>query len=329
MSDKSDPLQRTDSFPLPAFCNIFDAFMAAIPARHIVNLGKLAGALFYYVDVPHRRIVRRNLQFVHPDWSLDQVEILSKKIFQNVTVTVLEIIQLASLSCEEISDRITIHGDGHIQRALELKRGLIMISAHIGSWEAGLQFLSCFCQAPITGVAKKIRFKPLHRWLNRLRVRFGMKIIDKKGALPRMRQTLRRGEVIGLLIDQSKRSESVDVDFLGKRVTAPSAAAFLALRCQSPVLPVFCIRGSHGHINIRVGSPLNLRHTGDLRTDLIANTQMMMDIVEDAVRSYPDQWLWMHKRWKKHYPHLYPEYFARRQRRKQREQRRLLEYRRS
>ena len=303
--------------------------MAAIPARHIVNLGKLAGALFYYIDVPHRRIVRRNLQFVHPDWSQDQVKLFSRKIFQNVAVTVLEIIQMASLSWEEISDRIKIDGDGHIQRALELNRGLIMISAHIGNWEAGLQFMSCFCQAPITGVAKKIRFKPLHRWLNRLRIRFGMKIIDKRGALPRMRQTLRSGEVIGLLIDQSKRSESVDVDFLGKRVTAPSAAAFLALRCKSPVLPVFCIRANNGLINIQVGSPLNIQRTGDLRADLIANTQMMTKIVEDAVRSYPDQWLWMHKRWKKHYPHLYPEYFARRQRRKQREQRQSLEHRRS
>ena len=322
MSDKSDQLQRVDSISSPVFHNGFDAFMAAIPARHIVNLGKLVGALFYCVDVPHRRIVRRNLQFVHPEWSLDQIKIVSKRIFQNVAVTVLEIIQLASLSCEEIMDRIKIEGEGHIQRALALDRGLIMISAHIGNWEAGLQFMSCFCQAPITGVAKKIRFKPLHRWLNRLRIRYGMNIIDKKKALPRMRQTLRRGEVIGLLIDQSKRSESVDVNFLGKRVTAPSAAAFLALRCNSPVLPVFCIRADHGRINIRVGSPLNLQRTGDLRADLIANTQMMTDIVESAVRAHPDQWLWMHKRWKKHYPHLYPEYFARRQRRKQREQRR-------
>ena len=187
--------------------------------------------------------------------------------------------------------------------------------------------MSCFCQAPITGVAKKIRFKPLHRWLNRLRIRFGIKIIDKKGALPRMRQALRRGEIIGLLIDQSKRADSVDVNFLGKRVTAPPAAAFLALRCKSPVLPLLCIRGKNGRINIQVGTPLNLQRSGDLRADLIANTQMMTDIVERAVRAHPDQWLWMHKRWKKHYPHLYPEYFARRQRRHQRKQRRSSEYR--
>jgi KDO2-lipid IV(A) lauroyltransferase len=158
--------------------------------------------------------------------------------------------------------------------------------------------------------------------LNRLRIRFGVKIIEKKGALPVMRQTLRRGEVIALLIDQSKRSESVVVNFFGKKVTAPPAAALLALRCKCPVLPSFCVREKTGQLTIRVGSPLNLEHTGDLRADLITNTQMMTDMTESAVRAYPDQWFWMHKRWKKHYPYLYPEYYARRRRRKQREQRR-------
>jgi KDO2-lipid IV(A) lauroyltransferase len=264
---------------------------------------------------------------VHPDWSLDRIKIFSRQIFQNVAVTFVEIIQMASLSCEEIMDRIKIDGDGHIRRALELNRGLIIISAHLGNWEAGLQFMSCFCQTPITGVAKKIRFGPLHRWLNRLRIRFGVKIVDKKGSLSQMRQTLRRGEVIALLIDQSKRSESVDVNFWGKRATVPLGAALLALRCKSPVLPIFCVRKKNGQLNIQVAPPLNLRRSGDLRADLIANTQMMTDIVESAVRSHPDQWLWMHKRWKKHYPHLYPEHFARRQRRKLREQRRSSEFR--
>ncbi len=322
MTDYKDQQERIHSKPPLNFQAVIDAFIAAIPSRHICILGNLLGALIYYVDVPHRRIVRRNLMFVHPDWSPERINVFSKKIFQNVAVTFMEIIQMASLSCEEIMGKIKIDGDGHIHRALALNRGLILFSAHLGNWEAGLQFMSCFCQTPITGVAKKIRFRPLHRWLNRLRIRFGVKIIDKKGALPVMRQTLRRGEVIALLIDQSKRSESVDVNFFGKKVTAPPAAVLLALRCKCPVLPSFCVREKTGQLTVRVGSPLNLQHTGDLRADLIANTQMMTDMIENAVRAYPDQWFWMHKRWKKHYPYLYPEYYARRRRRKQREQRR-------
>ena len=299
-----------------------NAFIANIPARHILNLGRLLGSLIYLLDVPHRRIVRRNLQFAYPDWSADHIRMISRRIFQNLAITLLEIFQMASYSCQEILEKVRSRGEEHLVRAVEQNRGLIIISAHLGNWEAGLQFLSCFLQLPTTGVAKKIRFRPLNRWLNRVRTRFGLTIVNKKGALPDMRTALRRGEVTGLLIDQGKRSESVDVRFFGKLVTTTPAAALLALRCKSPVVPIFCVREADGQLTIRVDPPLVLKRTNDLRSDLITNTQMMTDVIEKMVREYPDQWLWLHKRWKKHYPHLYPEYQLRRQRRKQREERR-------
>ena len=319
--------QHREESPRPGrFQKIVDACIASIPSRHVINLGKILGSVFYLLDVPHRRIVRRNLRFAYPEWPRERVNIFSKRIFQNVAITILEIFQMAYFSCDQIMGKVRISGEEHILQALEQDRGLILISAHLGNWEAGLQFVACLLQLPITGVAKKIRFKPLHRWLNRLRIRFGMKIVDKKGALPDMRQALRRGEMMGLLIDQSKRSESVDVNFFGKLVTATPAAALLALRCKSPVIPGFCTREADGQLSLRLEPPLNLQRTDNLRADLIANTQMMTDVVERAIREHPAQWLWLHKRWKKHYPHLYPEYFARRQRRKQREQRRSSDY---
>jgi KDO2-lipid IV(A) lauroyltransferase len=299
-----------------------NALIAKIPVRHIHNLGRLLGSLVYLLDVPHRRIVRRNLHFVYPDWSLDHIRMISKRIFQNLAITLLEIFQMSSYSCEEIFEKVRSRGAEHLVSAVEQNKGLIIISAHLGNWEAGLQFLSCFLQLPITGIAKKIRFGPLHRWLNRVRTRFGLKIINKKGALPDMRAALRRGEVTGLLIDQAKRSESVDVHFFGKLVTTTPAAVLLALRCKSPVVPVFCVREAGGQLTFRVDPPLVFIRTNDLRSDLVTNTQMMTDVVEKMVREYPDQWLWLHKRWKKHYPHLYPEFELRQQRRKQREARR-------
>ena len=297
-------------------------FIANIPLQHIVNIGRLLGNLIFWADVPHRRIVRRNLQFAYPDWSPGEIRKISKRIFQNLAITVLEIFQMSFLSCEDILVRIRARGQGHLTRALERNQGIILISAHLGNWEAALQFMSCFSQRPCTGVVKKIRFRPLNRWLNHLRTRFGLNVVNKKGALPKMRQALRRGEVTGLLIDQSKRSESVDVHFYGKMVTATPAAALLAFRCKSPVLPIFCVREADGQLALRVDAPLDLKRTGDLRSDLITNTQMMTDVIEKVIREHPDQWLWLHKRWKKHHPYLYPEYFARRQRRKEREKKR-------
>ena len=177
-----------------------------------------------------------------------------------------------------------------------------------------MQFAACFMQKPTLGVAKRIRFQPLNRWVHNLRTRFGTSIIYKKGALPDMRQALRRGEIVGLLVDQSRRKEGVDVNFFGHRVPATPAAAFLGLRCKSPILPIFCVREASGQLTIHVDEPLTLKWSGDLRADVQTNTQLITNVVERMIRRYPDQWFWVHKRWKKYYPDLYPEYQARKKR---------------
>jgi KDO2-lipid IV(A) lauroyltransferase len=138
-----------------------------------------------------------------------------------------------------------------------------------------------------------------------------------------MRKTLRRGGVIALLVDQSRRREGVDVDFFGHRVTTTPAPAFLSIRCNCPILPIFCTREPDGRLTIHVESPLEVKRSGDLHDDIQASTQLMTDVVEYMVRKYPEQWLWAHKRWKKYYPHLYPEYQLRREAREARRKRKM------
>jgi KDO2-lipid IV(A) lauroyltransferase len=137
-----------------------------------------------------------------------------------------------------------------------------------------------------------------------------------------MRQTLRGGGTVGLLVDQSRRREGVDVNFFGHRVPATPAAAFLSIRCKCPILPIFCIREASGQLTIHVGQPIKTKWSGDLRSDVQANTQLITDAVEGMILKYPEQWFWVHKRWKKYYPHFYPEYQLRRKRRRAKEFRR-------
>jgi KDO2-lipid IV(A) lauroyltransferase len=288
--------------------------IAGIPQSYIVRIGKMVGSLLYILNAPHRRIVRRNLGFVHPEWSLPQIRRFSKRNFQHYGITCVEILQLAFSSREDVVDRSRVRGEVNLLRALKDNRGVILISAHLGNHEVGVQYLSCHLHQSIVGVAKKMRHKPLNRWLHDLRTRFGNRIIYKKGALPEMTKTLRKGGLLALLIDQSRQFLGVDVDFLGHRATATPAVALLALRCKSPVLPVFCYRESDGILTLDVGAPLDIRRTKNLRYDLQRNTQIMTDAIEDAVRKYPEQWFWYLKRWKKHYPELYPGYKARLQR---------------
>ena len=293
-------------------------FIANIPQKHIARVGRLLGMFAYIVDLRHRRIVRRNLQFTHPEWSLDRIQRLSRRIFQNLGVTVLEICQMTCFSREDILRKVRIKGKGNLLNATKSPRGIIMISAHLGNWEMSQLLVSCYLQKPMVLVARRIQSKMLDRWIHGLRVRFGSVVLDKKRALPKMARALQRGRVLGLLIDQgTKLSRGVEVSFFGRTTTATPAAAILARRYDSPVLPAFCVREADASLVLVVGPPLNLQKTEDPRADLKANTQIMTSAIEKAVRAYPEQWFWFHKRWKRHYPYLYPEDLTRRQRRKE------------
>jgi KDO2-lipid IV(A) lauroyltransferase len=294
------------------------ALIAKIPKTYILGLGRILGRLLYLLDAPHRRIVRRNLYFVHPEWSIAQVRRFSKRTFQHFGINLLEMLQIYFSCDEDMRNKFRVQGGEHLVQALKKNRGVIIISAHLGNYEVALQYPVCYLQQPLVGVAKKMRNTRQNRWMHDLRTRFGNVIIYKKGALPEMTKTLREGRLLGIIIDQSRQFLGVDVDFFGKSATATPAAALLAIRCKSPVVPVFCHRDADGVLAINVQPPLMISRTKDLREDLRINTQRMTDEVEKAIKKYPDQWLWLQKRWKKHYPDLYPGYRRRLERRKKR-----------
>jgi KDO2-lipid IV(A) lauroyltransferase len=292
-------------------------FTASVPNNRIASIGRVLGMLMYGIDVRHRRIVRRNLKFVYPEWPPERVKKKSKRIFQNLGITILEICQMICFSSDDIMDRVKIRGQEHLLHAMQNNKGAILISAHLGNWEIVPLFWPLYFKTPITVVARQIQNKIINRWIHGLRTRLGSRVIYKEGAMPEMTRTLRQDKVLAILIDQGTRSsQGVKVKFFNKFVTATPAAVLLALRCKSPVLPAFCTRNDDGIFTISIEPPLALKTTDDLRADLNTNTQIIMDAIEKAVREYPEQWFWVHKRWKKYYPYLYPEYMAKRKRRK-------------
>ena len=296
--------------------------IAQIPKIYILVLGKILGTFLYHFDVYHHLIIRRNLQFSHPAWSRNQIQRLSRQIFRHYGIAILEILQMACSTCEEMFGNVQIEGEKFFAEALAKQKGIIVISAHLGNWEIALQYCPCYLQTPLTGVAKKLRNSMLDRMVHRLRTRFGNKIIYKKGALPEMTQTLRQGQVLGILMDVSRRFQGVEVQFFGRRATATPAAAMLALRCKSPVVPIFSHRNRKGELVIKAERPVEIKSTGNLRSDLQTNTQLITDIVERAIRRNPEQWNWILKRWKEFYPDLYPQSKKRKQYIKQKEKKR-------
>ncbi|MCP4668006.1 MAG: hypothetical protein GY849_16780 [Deltaproteobacteria bacterium] len=316
---KGETLIKTQGLP-----GRLAAFVAHIPKSYLLGLGKVLGWLAYVADYRHRRIVRRNLCFAYPEWPQDRVRAVSRRVFQNTAVTLLEFLQMSCFSKEDVFSNVSVRGKRHLDEVMKNRSGAIVITAHLGNWEMAAIYASCYLKEPMAAVARPIQPGWLDQWLTRLRTRFGNTILDKNKALPKMVRVLRQGRTLGILIDQgTTRSEGVEVAFFGRTVTATPAAALLAQRYGSAVLPAFCVRERDGRLVARVAPPLILQKTKDTQADLQANTQMMTDAIEKAVRAYPDQWFWFHKRWKRHYPHLYPEDLARRKRRREKRKARL------
>jgi len=295
------------------------SLIAKIPHRHIVSLGRLVGTAMYFADLPHRRLARRNLQFCYPRWSRGQINGLCREIFKNAGITFLEIWQMAFLTREQVLGMIQgVKGIEHGINALKKKRGLVVISAHLGNWELSFVAGGCYLDLPVTAVARHIRFGWLDRLFYRLRTRFGNRIIFKKDALSEMRKVLRGGEILVITLDQSRQKQAVEVDFFGHRATATPGAALLAMRCKSPVLAGFCRRDARGRLYIELTPPIELQRTGDLRADLQVNTQKMVAVMENQIRRCPEQWIWFQRPWKKTHPELYPRWSARRLKKKKR-----------
>jgi KDO2-lipid IV(A) lauroyltransferase len=294
-----------------------------IPNAYLLFLGKILGNLLYYLAVPQRRIVRRNLQFSHILSSPKQIQRLSKHIFQHFGITILELLQMTCLSQQTILSKIRIEGEEILIEALAKQKGIVFITAHLGNYEMAAQSVPCLLGLQMASVAKKLRNVHLNSFVHSLRTRFGNKVIYKKGALPEMMQTLRQGKIVAILMDISRRFDGVEVNFLGHRATATPAAALLGLRCKSPIIPAFCHRNPKGELIVQIEPPVEMRRTNDLRSDLQFNTQLITDRVERAVRNYPEQWNWMLKRWKDFYPDLYPESAKRLKRIKKKERERL------
>ncbi len=298
-------------------------FLAQVSTKRISRVGKVFGSVAYCLDNRHRRIVRRNLLFTHPHWSRNYIRQITRRVFQNTATTLLEILQITCFSKMDIRKRVRIKGERNLQEMMKSPRGAILISAHLGNWELAHLAVSTYADTSILLVARHIRPQIVNQALNKIRNRFGNIVVDKKRALPKMARRLHRGQILGVLIDQEpKHARGVDITFFGKPTSITPGPAILARRYGSPIFPVFCVRDRDGNLTLVVEPPIRPIRTKYPDADLQNNMKAMSLAIEKAIKSYPDQWFWFHKRWKHHFPHLYKEDLNRLKRRRARKNRR-------
>jgi KDO2-lipid IV(A) lauroyltransferase len=210
--------------------------------------------------------------------------------------SMLEIMLMTPARLAVIAD---FPGQDNLRTALAAGKGVVYVTGHIGNWElCGGVIAQHF---PLSVVAAPIEPEPLNVLLVRLREQTGMKIIlrGKPGASRQLIRIFKENRILGLLIDQDTDVEGAFVDFMGRPAWTPTAAASMALKFNAPVVFGYTRRGRNNRHTVIVEGPLELIRTNDLEQDVIANTALFNRKIEECIMREPEQWVWMHRRWRK------------------------------
>lgn len=222
---------------------------------------------------------------------------LARCSFQNMGKNLMEFMQLPRMSSETIHQLVTFEGREHIDKALARGRGAIILTAHFGNWELlGASILAN--GYTIRGITRQLRSKRLEAIVSSYREKVGWQGIDRDRSVREVLRCLNRNELIAILADVDTRTRGVFVDFFGRPAYTPYSPVAIALKTGAAILPTFIIRQPDDSHRAIVEAPLRLHRSEAKEEDLLVNTQRFTKVIESYIRRYPEQWIWMHERWK-------------------------------
>ncbi len=276
--------------------------MTRLSHRWQRRLGAFVGWLIFAVLRIRRGVVDAQLAAAFPDWDRKRRREVARRAYQHMAITVAEGGLMAQLARggrrQALPEWFTHEGFEHFEQAARLGRGTIVVTGHLGNWDL-LGVLYAVLGIPLNVVARDIKSKSLNELWVGLRESSGLKQISahrRQGSLKRILQALKQNQVIALALDQNMSADKgVFVDFFGRPACTLDLAAVLAKRTGAPVLAAFLLRNDDGTHRAKIFPPLEWIEGPD---DITLNTQHYTRIIEDMVRAHPEQWLWLHRRWK-------------------------------
>ena len=273
--------------------------LGILPRAMAIKAGIACGRLAYLV-LPHlRRHTEINLRLALPEFDDSQRDLIKRGAFRNLGRLLGEISQFPRLNRENISSIVIYEGLENNLNARAQGRGVILLTGHIGAWELSV-FAHSIYGYPMSFLKRNVDNPLVERLAEKYRSRYGNHSIEKKGSVREVLKTLKSGGVVGILADlNSSRDEGVFVDFFGTPACTTAGVATLALRTGAVVLPGYIVWDESLRIHrLRFERPVETIDTGNQKEDVFLNTSRYTKVLEDVIRRYPDQWLWIHRRWR-------------------------------
>jgi KDO2-lipid IV(A) lauroyltransferase len=258
-------------------------------------IARRMGSVAYYLNQKRRSIGYVNLKAAFGErFGSKQRYRIIKRVYQNLAQNAVEMLSLPKIDLKYIERYVRIENAERTDEALNKKKGLIFLTAHYGNWELS-SIVSSLEGYPLKVLAREQKFPLLNQFLNRMRESKGCKVISKGMPIREIIESLKRGEAVGILADQDAGKKGVFVDFFGRPASTAPGTIRMALTTGATILPAFMIREKGPKHRLIIEKPLRIPKSD---RDIQSILQNFSQILESHITNFPDQWLWMHKRWK-------------------------------
>ncbi|MFA4944175.1 MAG: lysophospholipid acyltransferase family protein [Lentisphaeria bacterium] len=272
-----------------------------LPWRATGWLGRGLGWLLDGILRFRRRFVEEQLRLAFPELAAAERAGLRRRFYRHFGRLAAELLRLPSLGTAELRRRTVIEGEGHLQAALARGKGAFILAAHLGNWEIGLATAACR-GINLETVVKEVKGALGQYAIDRIRGAHGVRTIPRRNSAFRILRQLRAGGLVGFVLDQNMTAdEGVFVEFFGRPACTMPGLAVLASRHGTPVIPIQFWRDEAGggtfHARFHPEIPWEATGAG-AEADVRHNTARYTRQIEALIRERPEQWLWLHKRWK-------------------------------
>jgi Kdo2-lipid IVA lauroyltransferase/acyltransferase len=273
------------------------AFLLGLWPRSLrLAFGRSLGTLGWWLGI-RRKVTLANLALAFPEKPMGERKRIAREAYRNLGAGIIDFITSSHITPQELDQILIWEGFEIYERLYAEGRGLVVASAHLGSWE----LLAAACGRrgiPMSLVTRSLR-GGANRELVAARSRSGLREIPARGALSAGVRLLKKGEVVANLLDQNMLPKrGIFVDFFGVPACTTPAASIMSRRTGAPAILALAVNEPGGRVRLHIEGPFEMPHSGSSAADIRAHTQALCGAIERQIRLYPEQWFWLHRRWK-------------------------------
>lgn len=275
------------------------SFVNLLSEKSAHSFGKSLGSLFHKLLAGRREIALDNLEQAFPNrYSVDEKEQIVKEVFQNIALTFTELAHFRNSHFKELLELFEPAGVANFQQAKIEGKGAVLVTSHFGSWELGAGWV--VASGFELGVVARVQSNYLvDNLITSLRENVGLSVIHaKKSTLREIVKILKENKFVGFVADQHDASESLLMDFFGRKASVARGPAAFARKQNCPILPFMGLRLGVNRHRIIAGKPIYPEINLSEDTDVIRMTREYLDFFENVISDNPGQWMWTHRRWK-------------------------------